>query len=167
MKRLFLLLFVSILAPAIAFEQSEKEPVPEYLKNKNIPAFSLFSSPDSILYTKENLPKGVPIVIVYFSPDCGHCQYEAIEIVKNMKKLDKAFFLWVSYRKISEIAEFAKKYELEKYQNVKFVRDTKYVLPPYYKVEFTPFIVIYNSKGYYKKEYRTGAKVEELIEAVN
>ena len=166
MRRNVFLLIVLFILPFVAYEQTEKEPTPPYLKNPVIPSFNVYTSPDSTLFTKEDLPKGKPVVIIYFSPDCGHCQYEAKEIVKNMKSLSNAFFLWVGFRSLAEINEFAKKFELDKFNNVKLSRDPKYFIPSFFKVEFTPFIAIYNTKGVFKKEFRTGVKTEELIEII-
>ena len=161
---LFLLLLAFI--PFVAYEQTEKESQAPYLKNPTIPSFHVYTIPDSTLFTKEDLPKGLPVVIIYFAPDCGHCQYEAKEIVHNMSKLENAFFLWVAFRPMNEISEFCKKYGLEKFGNIKLARDPKYFIPSFFKVEFTPFIAVYDSQGNFKKEFRMGAKPEELIEAI-
>ncbi len=166
MKRVFILLLILTAVPFIAYEQTQIAPQPAYLKDPTIPSFKVFTCPDSVLFTKEDLPKGVPVVIIYFAPDCGHCQYEAKEIVHNMGKLENAFFLWVAFRPMNEITEFGKKYELEKYGNIKLSRDPKYFIPSFFKVEFTPFIAVYDSHGAFKKEFRMGAKPEELIEAI-
>jgi hypothetical protein len=54
---------------------------------------------------------------------------------------------------------------LDKFPNIKVGRDLKYFIPAYYKVAFTPFMAIYNSQGLFSKEFREGARAEELIEA--
>jgi len=166
MKRVFILLLILTVVPFVAFEQTQITPQPAYLKDPTIPSFKVYTCPDSVLFTKGDLPKGVPVVIIYFAPDCGHCQYEAKEIVHNMSKLENAFFLWVAFRPMNEIHEFGKKYDLEKFGNIKLARDPKYFIPSFFKVEFTPFIAVYDSQGAFKKEFRMGAKPEELIEAI-
>lgn len=159
----FFLFFVPIFFAASA--QIPKESQPVYLKNPTIPSFKVYTT-DSILFTKENLPKGKPIILIYFSPDCAHCQNEAQEIKKNMNIFKNAFFLWVSFRPLHEIKNFGKKYKLSKYKNVQFVNDPKYFLPSFYKVEFTPFIAVYNVHGFFTKEFRHGTTPIELAAAI-
>jgi hypothetical protein len=66
---------------------------------------------------------------------------------------------------MNEIKQFYTQYGLDKFPNIKVGRDLKYFIPAYYKVAFTPFMAIYNSQGLFSKEFREGARAEELIEA--
>jgi len=63
--------------------QSSFDTIPPYKKDKRLPAFQI-QLVDSTLFSKAQLPKNKNYtVIVYFSPDCGHCQHEAKELVKK------------------------------------------------------------------------------------
>lgn len=163
-KNIFLLMLLVI--PFVAFEQTAgTTKQPAYLANPTIPSLNLISS-DSAHYSNTDLPKGVPIVIIYFSPDCSHCQHEAEEISSKMAILKNAYFLWVSYHPLNEIKEFEKKYKLDQFSNIKVTRDPKYYIPAFYKVQQTPFIAIYNSNGDFVKEFREGVKTEDLAAAL-
>lgn len=164
MKKILLLLFFFSYVIANA-QQSKDSTLPVYLKDPTIPSFSILTT-DSTTFTKSDLPKNKPAVIIYFSPDCGHCQYEAKVIVQNMDSMSNAVFVWVSYHPMEEIRQFFVKYGLNKFKNIIVGRDLKYFIPSYYKVEVTPYMALYNSKGLFMKEFREGAKVEELAKAL-
>lgn len=163
MKKIILYFLAFMVTAVTSFGQEiKKDSLPAYIKNPEVPAFNILTI-DSSYFAKENLPKNRPVVIIYFSPDCGHCQYEAKQIVQHMDSLKNAFFIWVSFHPLDQIKEFYKTYGLDKFDNIKIGRDLKYFIPSFYKVEQTPFMAIYNSKGIFTKEFREGAKAEELI----
>jgi len=136
-----------------------------YLSNKNIPAVKLIQG-DSSWFTNANIPTGKPVVIIYFSPECGHCQLTAQEINNDIDKVKDAFFIWVSYFPVPEIKEFADKYKLAQYDNFKFGRDPKYAIPAFYHVKFTPFMAVYNKEGKLMQTFDQGttpAVLHDLI----
>jgi thiol-disulfide isomerase/thioredoxin len=102
-------------------------------------------------------------IIIYFSPDCGHCQHEATEISKNMDSLKNAFFVFVAYKSLEDIQGFTSYYQLDKFPNVRVGRDPQYFIPSFYRVTRTPFVVVYNKKGLLEKVY--DPEVTEVPEA--
>jgi len=163
------LLFLLILSCAIttySFGQTQaKSSVPVYLKDAVIPFFTI-QKLDSTWFTKDSLPNKRPIVLIYFSPDCGHCQWEATEIVKNMDSLNKAFFVWISSLSLGKINTFYNTFGLNKFNNIAIGKDVKYFIPVYYSIKYDPFIVIYDKRGAYVKEFRDGVKIPDLIKAL-
>lgn len=137
-----------------------------YLSNKNIPNVRLIQG-DSSWFTNENIPKGKPVVIIYFSPECGHCQLSAQEINNDIDKVKDAFFIWVSYYPVPEIKEFAEKYKLAQYNNFKFGRDPKYAIPTFYRVKFTPFMAVYNKEGKLMQTFDQGTTPEVLHDLIS
>jgi hypothetical protein len=133
-----------------------------YRKDSVLPSFRILQTDSSTWFTKSQLPKSEFTIIIYFSPDCGHCQYEAKEIVKNIDSLKNTFMLWVSYKSISEIREFYHTYGLDKLPNLRIGRDPLYALPSFYQVRFTPFVAVYDSKGIFVKAYDKGVEMVEL-----
>lgn len=133
-----------------------------YKKDPVLPAFRILQTDSASWFTKSELPKSEYTIIIYFSPDCGHCQYEAKEVVKNIDSLRNTFLLWVSYKSITEIREFAQHYGLDQYKNMRIGRDPLYALPSFYQVRFTPFVAVYDKKGMFVKAYETGVEMAEL-----
>jgi thiol-disulfide isomerase/thioredoxin len=152
------LLFAGLHTQAQDNQQQDQAP---YLKVPYVPPFKLLLT-DSTWYTKEDLPKKKPIVVIYFSPDCSHCQWEAQQIVDSMEYLSNAFFVFASYKKMPEIKEFAEKYKLLAQPNIKVGRDTAYFIPSFFRVKFTPFIGMYDEDGKFVKAFPKGATIEDL-----
>ena len=137
-----------------------------YKKDPTIPAFSILQS-DSTWFNKTALPKNEPVVIIYFSPDCGHCQLTAHEFVEKMDKFKDVFFVWISYLSVDKIKTFADEYKLSQYANVRLGRDPKYYVPSFYKVRFTPFIAVYNKNGKFMQAYEGGTDPATILKLLN
>ncbi len=145
--------------------KSQKDTLSPYKQVPFIPPFTIQLT-DSSNFSKKDLPKKTPVVIIYFNPECGHCQDEAKEIAKNMDKFKKVFFLMVAYHDLGQIKEFGETYELDNFKNVKLGRDSKYFLPVFYQVKTTPFSAVYNKKGKLVTAFEQGMSVEELEKAL-
>lgn len=168
MKRIILIILIAI--PFLSYSQAKNyDTLPPYLKTKTIPNFSILdchTTTDSIWINNSSLPKGKPVVFIYFSPECSHCEYETEEIKRHMDSLKNATFVFVSYHPIEKIKAFFDKYNLDKYPNIVMGRDPKYFIPSFFRVEFTPFVAIYTPQGNFVKAYKQGADITELISLV-
>ncbi|MFM9673696.1 hypothetical protein, partial [Streptomyces galilaeus] len=80
---------------------------------------------DTTWFTNDNLPKDKTIAIIYFSPECSHCQYEAKELVKAKEQIQNLFFVWVAYHPVADNIAFAEKYQLNQLPNTVIGRDPK------------------------------------------
>ncbi|MFT4203369.1 MAG: redoxin domain-containing protein [Chitinophagaceae bacterium] len=159
MKKAFLLI-VTILSMGFAQAQ-EYDSVPPYLKNKELPSFNLLQE-DSSWFRPKDLPKNQPTVIIYFNPDCGHCQETAKKISENMADFQNVTFLWVTYLSpLDEIATFQKDFKLD-LPNVHFGKDPQYYIPSFFRVEQTPFVALYDANGKLAKAWPMYFRTEEL-----
>ncbi|MFC4232115.1 TlpA family protein disulfide reductase [Parasediminibacterium paludis] len=169
MKHLVTILFIAI--PFLSICQSNNyDTLAPYLRTKKIPEFAILdcnsNKSDSVWINNKSLPKDKPIVFVYFSPECSHCEYETEEIKKHMDSLHNATFVFVSYHPMEKIKAFYDKYDLGKYTNIVMGRDPKYYIPSFFRVEFTPFVAVYTPQGNFVKAYKQGANITELISLV-
>jgi thiol-disulfide isomerase/thioredoxin len=165
MQKLFLLL-VTCLITYTGFSQEDIDTVPPYLRSKRIPEFKIIQ-PGGKQFTQKDIPAGKPVVIIYFSPDCGHCKIEAEEIVKAKDSLQHAIFIWVSYKNPKDIAEFYTFTGLNKLSNQIIGRDPDYVVPSFFRVRFTPFVAVYDANGKYMKAYEGGVEIPELVQLLD
>ncbi|NCT93421.1 MAG: redoxin domain-containing protein [Chitinophagaceae bacterium] len=133
-----------------------------YLKDKRLPAFQILQA-DSTWFTHQQLPKADFTILIYFSPDCSHCQHEASEMMKVMDSLKKTTIVWVSYRDLNDIRDFAISYGFDKYSNIKVGRDPNYTIPSFFQVKFTPYVAVYDKNKQYIKSYETGVEMPELL----
>lgn len=146
--------------------QSPIDNRPTYVKNPAIPEFKLILT-DSSLFTHKLIPKAAFTCIVYFSPDCGHCQHEAAEMIKYMDSLKQIQFVWVSYRDFNDIRAFGRKYQFDLYPNIIIGRDPDYAVPSFYQVKFTPFVALYDEKKQFLKAWETGVEMPELLQFIH
>jgi thiol-disulfide isomerase/thioredoxin len=145
--------------------------IPAYLKTNTLIPFRLLvdvgSKKDSVWFTPKNIPANVSLLVVYFSPECGHCQLETEEIIKNIDSLQNTQIVFASYHPLSEIKAYYKKYKLYNHKNIVMGRDVKYTLPTFFKVKFTPFSALYNTNGNFIKAYEMGLNIQEAIKLLN
>jgi len=166
-----LVIFFLLAIPFVSISQNNNyDTLAPYLKTKKIPEFSVLdchsTKADSVWINNKSLPAGKPIVFVYFSPECSHCEYETEEIKKHMDSLKNATFVFVSYHPMEKIKAFYDKYELSKFSNIVMGRDPQYYIPSFFRVEFTPFVAVYTPQGNFVKAYKQGADITELISLV-
>jgi thioredoxin-related protein len=157
-------LFIAGLISFAAYSQPAD--TTSYLSNKNIPPINIIQA-DSTWFTNTNIPKNKPVVIIYFSPECGHCQLAAQEIYTNSEKLKEAFFIWVTYYSVPEIKTFQENYKLAQLSNFRLGRDPKYAIPTFYKVRFTPFMAVYDKNGHLVQAFEQGTDPETLAKLIH
>lgn len=144
---------------------AQKEQDAEYLKTKKLPKLELLK-PDSTWFTHHEIPENKPVVIVYFSPECGHCQEEAKDIAANIDALKNVFFIWITFHTPQEAGKFAADYGLANHPNMIFGRDPNYKTPMFYKITMTPYVAVYNKKGVFVKEYRKGINMKDFSKLI-
>lgn len=160
MKKLLAVLIV--LLSLNALQAQTYDSVPPYLRSKEIPSFNILQTDSSWLRVKD-LPKNQPTAIIYFNPDCGHCQVTAEQISKSMTDFQTVTFLWVTYLSpMAELEQFKKQFNLDKYPNVHFGKDPQYYIPSYFRVEQTPFVALYDAKQKLVKAWPMYFSVNEL-----
>ena len=163
MKRLiFTLLIMSGLSGVVSAQSTISEA--PYKKDSSLPNFKLLLS-DSSTFTRASLHKNKPVIIVYYNPDCSHCQATAEEFQKKMSNLPKDVqMLWVTYlAPFDEINTFAKQYGFDKDKNVHFGKDTEYYIPSFFRVEYTPFVAAYDKGWRLIKTWQSHVNIDELM----
>ncbi len=154
MKKIFSAL-VFIFAFGFISHAQAFDTIPQYKKNPNLPYFKIIQG-DSTWFSRWDIPKNKSVVIIYFSPDCGHCQLTATRFADSMNLFKNTFFVWVTYHSPVEIKAFATKYRLDQFNNTRLGRDTSYYIPSFYQVRFTPFMAVYNKQGKFVKAFEGG-----------
>jgi thiol-disulfide isomerase/thioredoxin len=167
MKKVTTLLsvFIVILFATMTLSaQGNIDPNAPFLKDKNIPKFTLNLTTGKS-FSNTQIPKTKFTCIIIFSPDCSHCQDEAAELTKNADKFKSVFFIWNSYKEMADIKDFATKYGLDKQANVVVGRDPEFSIPVFFRPRMTPFVALY-ANGQLLKVYEQGVKVPELLKII-
>src|SRR6478736_3025314 len=128
-----LLLFLLIAANISLVQAQEYDTIPPYQKDSlHIPKFTVLKTDSS--YTNDMaIPEGKPVVIVYFSPTCGHCQLAADE------------------------------FNLQQFTNSIIGRDPNYAIPSYFRVKFTPYMAVYNKDHHLIQTYGQGTEADTIM----
>jgi thioredoxin-related protein len=134
-----------------------------YLRFPEVPPITLLKS-DSGLITKEALRKNHPVILMYFSPECHHCQRQVEDILARMDDLKKVQIVLATYRPMEELIAFANKYKLQQHQNIQIGRDTKYFIQPFYRIKNLPYLALYDKKGKLITTFEGNVNVDRLIE---
>src|SRR4051812_23908513 len=115
MKKLLIFLLIAVKINSIHAQAFDT--IPPYQKDSlHIPHFTVLKT-DSTYTNDQKIPDNKPVVIIYFSPTCGHCQITADEFSKRMQDMKDIYFVWVSYYPLPEIKDFAKKFNLQQFTN--------------------------------------------------
>lgn len=95
---------------------------------------------DSVsFYSKADLPKKKPVMLMIFNPDCDHCKHETEELVKNIDKFKNVHIVMASFISLTEINKFREKYNLGIFKNIVLAQDTHYFLLSFFMLHNMPF----------------------------
>ncbi|EHQ28281.1 TlpA family protein disulfide reductase [Mucilaginibacter paludis] len=138
---------------------------------KTIPAYRLLNQ-DSVYVTQANLKKGKPVMIIYFSPDCTHCQrltYEfkdefKKEVKNHTKELSHVQIVMATWTQLKAIQIFYRDFGLNQYPNITIgTEGSTYTLQRFYQVRTTPYIAIYSKTGQLVKAFDKEPKLNDIL----
>ena len=163
MKNLFILLLAVVIGSPVFSQSAASNESPVYLRFPTIPQFTVFKAPDSTAFTRENLQKKKETIFFIFSPDCGHCQHETEELIKNINGFKNTQIVMITYLPYEEMMKFYKVYKIAKYPQITMARDNKFFFPVFFKVQNLPSIFVYDKKGDFKKAFEGSVKIEDIL----
>lgn len=145
MKKIIAIFFTLI--PALAFLQPSTDATAPYYQNIGYPNLKLRLTDSTTIYTKENLPTDKTVVIIFFSPECEHCQAEATALSQKKDSLQNIFMVWNANMTdtFHLVKEFYYKYGLDKCSNIVLGEEVDYYLPVHYRIETTPYAAVYKN----------------------
>jgi cytochrome oxidase Cu insertion factor (SCO1/SenC/PrrC family) len=158
-----LLLVFLALATLTSSAQTDNEPA--YKRFPTVPPLSLLS-PDSTTFSKDNLSKNKPTIIMYFNPLCDHCQHQMEDMIRRMDEFAGIQIVLATYAPMNELTDFIAKYNLAKYPNISSGRDTKYMLQPFYKMTGLPYQALYDAKGNLVTTYEGNVKIDTVLNSL-
>ncbi len=134
----------------------------QYFKSPYIPAFKIIKVPDSSSFTNNMLQKGKPTILVFFDPDCDHCQHATKNFTAKIDQFKNVQILMVTIYEFSRIKKFYKDYKLRKFPNITLTRDAGITLPRFYNVSSIPDVYVYDKDGKLMNHYKKDIPVEEI-----
>lgn len=171
MKKVFLkenmkALYVTLLAIFIGIQAfAQRNTAPAFERFPTIPPLSL-NAPGGKLLSKGDIKKNTPVIIMYFSPECDHCQQQTRELTARMKELEPVQIVMASFQPLESIEAFSKTYNLSRFSNILIGRDSQFLLPPFYNIGSLPYLALYDKKGKLIKVHEGNMSVDKLIAAL-
>jgi thioredoxin-related protein len=159
MKKLYLLLYLIVAAGC-----SQAQTLGA---NSGIPPYHILTT-DSVYVTPANLKKNKPVMIIYFAPDCGHCQHLISDLKPELNNLKDVQIVMITFvNQLKAIQVFQRDYNLTKYHNITIgTEGYTYVVQKYYHIQNTPFIAIYDKNGKLSQAYDKVPKIPVLMSAI-
>ncbi len=142
-----------------------------YQSYQKIQAQKVFASrvqrlPNPNLFTWVNQkpkPSQMATIVLFFSPDCEHCQYEAEAIFKQKEQFANTNLWWVSTADGLVIKTFTQKYGLENLPNMYFAHLSNQKVYQTFGSIAIPHIFIYDRQQNLQKEFKGETKIEALL----
>ena len=120
-------LFLTTIVPA----QSDSLQAP-YKRFPFFPPAKLLLPDSMSFFTKADLPKKMPVMLMVFSPTCEHCQHETEELINNIDKFKNILIVMTTSMPFDSMLSYREKYHLDRYKNIIVAQDTDYFLFTFY-----------------------------------
>lgn len=133
-----------------------------HAQSGKIPPFRMTQA-NGKLFKAEDLPMEKPIIIIYFSPDCDHCDNLTKELLKQAADFSKASIAMITFLPVQSVSNFVNKYKLNRYSNLYVgTEQTSFFVKNYYRVTEMPFVALYTKNGDLVKSYSRNVSLKDL-----
>lgn len=130
---------------------------------QSMPAFKMQLTNGKIFSSTE-LSRQRPVIIIYFAPDCDHCQVLMKELLKKMAAFKNSQIVMATFERVNEVAGFEKLYQISKFPNIQAGSEIPvFFFRNYYRLEHTPFTALYDKQGKLVVAYKDQTPVDDLI----
>jgi len=103
-------------------------------------------------------------VIIYFHPECEHCQYEASEIGNKPEEFEKTNLIMITPDdSIPRIEAFALKYHLWKVDNLDILLDRTKQFKQYFGTAVVPSVFIYGANKKLIRMYKGEIQINVIL----
>lgn len=165
MKQFFLSLLAIVAITGCTWAQNQStftQTQPQRIQN--LPMYHILNT-DSVNVTTTKLKKDKSVMIIYFSPDCSHCQHLMYELKPKLKELSGIQIVMISFVQYKMIKEFYRDFGLSAYPNITVgTEGYTYEMQKYFEIKTTPYIAIYDKHGKLVKAYEKAPDVKELVD---
>lgn len=153
-----------VFAAVPATAQKTDSTPPPFKRFPTVPPFELMGL-DNHKINRESLAKRNGTLIVFFSPDCHHCQQQMDWLKEKLSSFDRYNLVLATYQPMEELKAFYDKYKMSSWKNLYIGRDEKFFLPPYYKIANLPFLALYDKNGNLLTSFEGTTEVAKVLAA--
>ena len=131
-----------------------------------MPEFN-FKTLEGTDFHKSDLVKDMPVLIIYFNPNCDECQSETKQLVKHIDLFKNAQILMVTPVENELAEEFSEHFKLGIYPQIKILQDERDDFFQTFGSAIFPSTFAYNKYHTLAGYYKGGAKMELLQKVMN
>jgi peroxiredoxin len=106
------------------------------------------------------------IILIFFNPDCDHCQRQADDISHNIKVFKGQLIYFIGSNTLEELTHFSQTYKLNEYPNVFFATAAIENVTQAFGPIGVPSIFIYSDQGVLIKRFDNETKVAEIAKFI-
>ena len=137
-----------------------------FSQKPQLPDFKITRS-NGILFTNKEVEAGKPLLIVYFSPECEHCQVFMKSFFKNAQDFKNTQVLFITYLPLDRVVKFESEFPVNKYSNI--ITGTEgmtFVIRNFYEIKEMPFAVLYDKQGKMIGKYEREIPLNKIINSI-
>lgn len=142
--------------------QEEKPSLPATLQN-DLPHMTLDKADGSRIEARNLQEKAV---LIFFLPDCDHCQREAVQIRDNITSFKDYTLYFISSVPGAQLNQFANEYKLAGYTNVYFATTSMESIFKNYGPIPTPSLYIYEKGGRMVKSFKGETPIDNILASI-
>jgi peroxiredoxin len=132
-------------------------------QKQRLPSLKYCLQTDSTQFVE---PVNNSVIIVYFSPDCDHCQRQAQGFYKQKSAFVHTQILMVSTQPLATIRQFGHDYKLDKLLNFRLLQLPKEHLYTTFGSVSVPHIFVYSAQHQLTKEFKGETPIDSLVGAL-
>jgi cytochrome oxidase Cu insertion factor (SCO1/SenC/PrrC family) len=107
------------------------------------------------------------VVLIYFSPDCEHCQNFTKDLLKNFSVVGNKQVVMVTPQSMEMLKPFVANYNLTNYPNIKAgIEPSPYLVQKYNQIRHYPFVALYDKTGKFVKSFEGEKPHAEIFSAI-
>jgi cytochrome oxidase Cu insertion factor (SCO1/SenC/PrrC family) len=129
-----------------ALAQNPPLGVPPGTDSAHIPNFTIVLA-DGRHFTKADLNPHKPVMIVYYSPTCEHCQHFAQALASHIDQFKGVQIVMVTFRPLNEVKDFTRIGHLEHTGAYVGSEGLTWVVQHHYNIVNFPFVAVYDKYG--------------------
>ncbi len=146
---LILLMYVTVVRAQPPIDTIKKDPtdtLKPYQKYPKLPAFNIRMMDSVTIFNTFNIPYGKKTLIVFFSPDCKHCQRTVKALTRGMDSISNVqIYMITPMHSMTELRTFYDKYHLGDYKNIVMAgRDYEFFFGTFYGISVVPDLALYD-----------------------
>ncbi len=118
------------------------------------------------LFTRSELSPG-PVILIYFSPDCGHCKDFTKELLNYPDAFKTKQVVMVTFTPLPTVDQFERTLFLQLFPNITVgTEGESYRVMRYYGIRTFPYVALYNRAGKFVKSYEGEQPFKEILKSI-